>query len=148
MRRDTTPEDFSFEHTHRGSSALVKVSFRDVFGLMNITVKDTRNELLGYIGGLWILENDGKIDFHTATTDNFPRIRGNEIPAARRVIGGTVRQIVTRGLVDLWFSSPTLSPDGEDLYRRYLSSQPDLDVQFSDSRNEFLVARKGNSISI
>lgn len=140
MRADLAPRPFTYEHSYRDFHVSVTVGFREVMGLMHVTLY-TNRRLSGYLGGLWIPEEDG-IDFRSVAGENLSSPRRLGAKGMPRLIGATITQIVTRGIVDNWYSSNTLRPEGRDLYRNYLTQQPNLNVKYLKDRNEFLVIRR------
>lgn len=140
MSADLPPKPFAYEHFYEDSQVLVTVGFREVLGLMHIALHTNRS-VSGYVGGLWVPE-EGIVDFDSVVSENFYSPRKLGVKGIPRLIGATIRQIVTRGVVDNWHSSNTLRPEGKDLYKNYLSIQPDLDVRHLDNRKEFLVVRR------
>lgn len=130
---------FTFEHLAHGATGLLEVEKnvdrRRVGGRSDIrfVIKNLGLEV-GLIAGRWLESTNGFVVFEEFTSGNSQdRDLSGRFPLPR-IVGSTIAQIVLREIVDVWYSAYFLSYDGRDMYSRYLTNHPGLNVRRSEDR--------------
>lgn len=139
-------EEPLFTFPHRNEPIQVNKKIYGRFEHLNdtdyvlFTIKGADESLLGYIEGFWI-HQDGRALFEANTSRNSQRPDGyteQEVPIPR-VVGATIAQIVKRDIVDVWYSSDVLTPDGARMYEHFLGQDPALQVR--QQRGSYVVTK-------
>lgn len=141
MRLDTALQAFEFEHSYNGTSNLLRVSFTHVetTQALNILIHDARQEVLGFISGRLFTEPEFR--FHAFSSDRYSVINTGGQRQIPRAVGGSIAEIVLRGIVQKWYSSDELSIEGRAMYSKYLSDRSDLRVT-SDGDKGYVVRKQ------